>query len=595
MDFDKREDVNKEYTWNLTTRYKNDKAWEKEYDALRKDVHIMEKYQGKLLKKPEILKEALDTYYDYETKIAKLYVYASLKHDEDLKVDKYTMYLTKAYSLYSEFITSCSFIRPEILSGSKTTLNKILKNEKLTKYRFLLEKTIRLKEHTLTKSEEEIVNKLTNNSNVFDKLNSILIDSTLNYGTIKVDGKEVTITNSNYRNIMTNKNRKVRKECYNLMCDKLKEYTSIFGETLVANMKLYSSLADIYHYQSTLDMELFDSNIPKEVVDNLYSVVHKRLNVFQKYLIMLKSNLGLDKLEYYDLQTDFLNNDLTFSIENAEDLIKEATKIYGEKYHKVIEKAFKERWIDYASYKGKRSGAYATSNYGSTPVVLTNFHGKFTDVSAVAHELGHAVNFYLSEEANEAHNYENDIFVAEVASLTNEIILSNYIINHTNNKNYKLLAIYNLIDIIQNNLFDACLEGELENKMYALIDQKEEIDANDLSECILSLRKQYYGKTVELDDKVKYMWARRSHYYNPFYLYQYATGISAAIYIALRIINDQDNMKEKYIDFLSKGDTDYPINLLKNIGVDMTKPEVINNAINYFEYLIDKFNKVSEE
>ena len=595
MDFDKREDVNKEYTWNLKTRYKSDKAWQQDYDALKKDVHFMDKYQGKLLQKVDTLKEALDEYFDYETKLSKLYVYASLKHDEDLKVDKYTMYLNKAYSLYSEFLTSTSFIKPEILSGSKSTLNKILKNSKLEKYHFLLEKIIRTKDHTLTKEEEIIVNKLTNNSNVFDKLSSILIDSTINYGSLEVDGKEVVVTNSNYRNIMTNKNRKTRQKCFELMCNKLKEFENIFGESLVANMKLYSTLADIYHYEDTLDMELFSSNIPREVVDNLYSVVHQRIKVFQKYLMMLKSNLGLDKLEYYDLQTDFLNNDLTFSIENAEDLILESTKIYGEKYHKVIEKAFKERWIDYASYKGKRSGAYSTSNYGSNPVVLTNFHGKFTDVSTIAHELGHAVNFYLSEEANEAHNYENDIFVAEVASLTNEIILSNYIINHTKNKNYKLLALYNLIDLIQNNLFDACLEGELENKMYALIDKKEEIDANDLSNCIYNLRKEYYGNIVSLDENVKYLWARRSHYYSPFYLYQYATGVSAAINIALRIINNEDNMKEKYIDFLSKGDTDYPINLLKNIGVDMTNPEVINNAINYFEYLIDEFNKVSEE
>ena len=227
--------------------------------------------------------------------------------------------------------------------------------------------------------------------------------------------------------------------------------------------------------------------------------------------------------------------------------------------------------------------------------MLTNFFGKFGDVSAVAHELGHAVNFYLSQQANNKHDYNNDIFVAEVASLTNEIILSNYVIEHSRNKNLKLIALYNLINLIQNNLFDACLEGELENKAYALIDNGETIDAEYLSNTIYDIRSKYYKDVVNLDDKSKYSWIRREHYFYPFYLFKYATGVSAAIMIATKIINNEDDMKNKYISFLKMGDTDYPVELLKKIGIDMTKEEVYENAVNFFNNLIDEFDKESDK
>lgn len=595
MDYNERCEINEEYTWDLTSRYKNDAAWEKDYEDTKKIIKKIAKYENTLGKSDDNVLDALDMYYDLDRRITKLYVYASLKHDEDLKVSKYSLCLSKAYTLFNEFSMQASFIKPELLSLSKGKLNGYIKSKTLTKYKFLLKQVLREKDHTLNKSESKLFSLLTSTNNSFDKLCSILIDSTLDFGKILIDGNEVVITNSNYRNIMTNKDRKVRIKCYELMTKKLKEFTNIFGETLSNNMKSYSNMAKALNYKSTLDMQLFSSNIPTKVVDNLYSTVNKRLSVFQKYLLLLQKNLGLEKLNYYDLSAEFLTGTNTFSIEDAEMLIGEATKIYGDEYHNVIEKAFKDRWIDYCSYKGKKSGAYSTSNYPDDPVVLTNFHGKFTDVSAVAHELGHAVNFYLSEKNNNAHDYVNDIFVAEVASLTNEIILSNYIINNTNNKSLKLEALYNLIDIIQNNLFDACLEGELENEMYKFVDNSEEVDSEAFSNCIYNLRKKYYGKMVELDDNVRYMWARRSHYYYPFYLFQYATGVSAAIWVATKILSNDDKIKNKYLKFLSSGSTDYPINLLKDLGIDMSDPIVIDNAINYFECLIDKFNKVSEE
>ena len=412
------------------------------------------------------------------------------------------------------------------------------------------------------------------------------------------------------KKVILESTREAKIEAYN-NCEKLRndvievqnkkfeekeaEFKNIFAENLVSNMKNTSSMAEIRKFTSTIDSLLFSSNIPKSVVDSLYKVINKNLNVYQKYLKLIKNSLGLKELAYYDLNAQILTDEMSFSIEDAQYLIGEATKIYGEEYHDIIEKAFEEKWVDYCSYKGKASGAYCTSCYGAHPVVLTNFFGKFGDVSAVAHELGHAVNFYLSQQANNKHDYNNDIFVAEVASLTNEIILSNYVIEHSRNKNLKLIALYNLINLIQNNLFDACLEGELENKAYTLIDNGETIDAEYLSNTIYDIRSKYYKDVVNLDDKSKYSWIRREHYFYPFYLFKYATGVSAAIMIATKIINNEDDMKNKYISFLKMGDTDYPVELLKKIGIDMTKEEVYENAVNFFSNLIDEFDKESDK
>lgn len=595
MDYKKRSDVPVEYTWDLSSLYKDNNEWEKDYETLNRKIKTIEKYQNKILDSAENLVKTLDTYYDILNKIEKLYMYASIKHDEDLSVSIYSLNLNKAISLYSKYASISSFISPEIIKGQENKIKKYLKDKQLAKYKFLIKDLLKNKKHTLKEKEEELVSKLTANDSTYEKISSLLTCSTLDYGKVEIAGETVTITNSNYRSIMSNKDQKVRKECFTKMSNRLKEFSSIFGELLVSNMKQTDQIAHIRNYKSVLDMELNSSNITSKVVDNLYNVLEKRINVFQKYLKILKNNLGLDSLKYYDLRAEFLSDEISFSIEDAEMLITESTKIYGEEYQNIIKKAFKERWIDYASYKGKKAGAYCTCTYGSNPVVLTNFHGKFADVSAIAHELGHAVNFYLSCQNNYAHNYFNDIFVAEVASLTNEIILSTYVYKNAKNKSLKLAAIYNIVFLIQTNLFDAALEGELENIIYKKINNGEIVNDDYLATCIYNLRKKYYGTEVELDDNVKYMWAIRAHYYMPFYLFKYATGVSAAINIAVRILNNDEKMKKNYIKFLSKGHTDYPINLLKSIGVDITKESVISNAIDYFDYLLDEFNKESEK
>lgn len=595
MEYKNRKETPKAYKWDLTAYYKDDKEWEKDYLKIIKEFENIKSYEGKVTKSANMLYQTLEEYFAYESRLTKLFVYASLRHDEALEDADASMLYNKIYKTYNDFCAASSFIEPEIIKEETSKVEKLLETKKLNKYKFYVTNILREKEHMLSSSEEKLIAKLTSTNHTFKNVNMTLLNSTLDYGEVKSEKETRKITNSNYHIIMESTDRNIRRDAYEKLTSKIAEFKNIFAENLVSNMKNTSSMAEIRKFTSTIDSLLFSSNIPKSVVDSLYKVINNNLNVYQKYLKLIKNSLGLKELAYYDLNAQILTDEMSFSIEDAQYLIGEATKIYGEEYHDIIEKAFEEKWVDYCSYKGKASGAYCTSCYGAHPVVLTNFFGKFGDVSAVAHELGHAVNFYLSQQANNKHDYNNDIFVAEVASLTNEIILSNYVIEHSRNKNLKLIALYNLINLIQNNLFDACLEGELENKAYALIDNGETIDAEYLSSTIYDIRSKYYKDVVNLDDKSKYSWIRREHYFYPFYLFKYATGVSAAIMIATKIINNEDDMKNKYISFLKMGDTDYPVELLKKIGIDMTKEEVYENAVNFFSNLIDEFDKESDK
>ena len=594
MEYNNRNEVENDYKWDLTNYYKTAKDWEKDYLKIKTEYSKIKEYKNKVTKSANMLYQTLEEYFAYDARLAKLYVYANLKHDEDLENSENALMLSKIHKTYTDFISLSSFIEPEIIKTETSKIKKMLNTQKLSKYRFHIENMLRTKEHTLSATEEELITKLTSTNSAFRNVNNTLLNSVLDYGTINDNGTTTKITNSSYRIIMQSKDRNTRKKAYEMLTTTNQKFKTIFAENLISSMKNESTMANIRKFNSSLEAELDSSNIPKDVVTSLYNVVHKRLNVYQKYLRLIKTSLGLEKLASYDLSAQILTDEMSFSVEDAQYLVTESTKIYGKEYADIISKAFNENWIDYCSYKGKSSGGYCTSCYNAHPVILLNFFGKFTDVSTIAHELGHAVHYYLSQKNNDKHNYDNDIFVAEVASLTNELILSYFIKENSRNKKLKLIAIYNMIELIQNNLFDACLEGELENKAYEMLDKNEIIGEEFLTTTIKEIKEKYYGKEVELDELSSYSWIRREHYFYPFYLYKYATGVVAAITVATKIIKNEDDMQQKYIKFLKSGDTNYPVELLKNIGIDMTKEDVYDNAISFFSDLIDEFNEESD-
>lgn len=596
MEYKTRNDVPDEYKWDLTLRYQDDKAWEDDYQSLIEMVKEIEKFKGIVTDSPDNLFSALSKFFEIDERLGKLYVYASLKNTEDLGSSTNKLMLNKASNLFTQFSYYSSYLEPEILSCDEEKIRQYINDlDKLKDYEFYLNRLLKTKDHILSENDEQLISLLTKTNGSFSDASSILKDSAISFGTLVDDeGNEVELTQGNYRKFLQSTNRELRKEAYYQMFSNLSPFANVFSTLLISRYESFDAIAKVRHYKDSFDMTIFDNNVPVEVNRSLYKVIDKRLDVYQKYYRMIKEKLNVKTLYPYDVSTRLISYDKKYSIEEAKDLVMKAISCMGEEYTSVLKKAYDERWIDFCTYKGKESGAYSHGNYGNNPVVFLNYNYKLDDVSALAHELGHAVHTYFSETNNTYVNSGYELFVAEVASLTNEILLSNYILNNSNSKEEKAASIYNLLDIIQNNLFDAALEGEFENILHTRVNNGETLSTDDLNNTIYNLREKYYGNTVELLDESKYGWIRRSHYYRPFYLYQYAVGVSSACFAAKKIMSGDQEFLNNYIKFLKAGGTKYPVDLLTDAGINVIGEEVFNSAIDYFDELIDEFKKLTE-
>lgn len=596
MEYKSRKEVPNEYKWDLTTRYKNEKEWEKHYLELSEKIKEILDFKGKIVNSSEGLFETLNKYFEIDEQLGKLYVYASLKNTEDLGKSSNKLMLDKASNLFVEFAYNSSFLEPEILSIDEDIIRRyIKKNDKLKEYEVYLERLLKTKKHILSENDEKIISLLTKSNGSFSKISNILKDSAISFGKLKNEnGEEIELTQGNYLKFLSSDNREIRKSAFERMFNTLEPFKNVFSSLLISKYESVDSMVKVRGYKDSFDITTYDIDVPKEVNDNLYKVVNKKINVYQKYYKMVKNKLKLDKLYTYDLRAKLIDYKEEYSIEKSRDLILSALSCMGEEYTEILKKAFDEKWIDYCTYKGKQSGAYSHGNYGNNPVVFLNYNYKLDDVSALAHELGHAVHTYLSDKNNTYVNSDYELFVAEVASLTNEVLLSNYILNNSTSNKEKAASIYNLLDVIQNNLFDAALEGEFENILHARVNKGETLSTEDLCETIYNLRKKYYGDTVELLNQNRYGWIRRTHYFRPFYLYQYAVGVSCACFAGKKIISGDKEFLNKYLNFLKSGGSKYPVDLLKDAGIDVTGEEVFETAIRYFDELIDKFDELTK-
>lgn len=596
MEYKTREEVPTEYKWDLTTRYQTEDDFENDYKRLSEELKEISNYKGKVTTSSDALYECLSKYFELDQQLGKLYVYANLRNTEDLSNTNSKLMLDKASNLFTEFAYHSSFLEPSILECDSSIIRKYIEeNSNLKEYEVYLNRLLKAKEHILSEDKEQIVSLLTKNNSTFSKVADILKDSAINFGTIvDEEGNEVELTQGNFHKFMQSTNREIRKEAYNRMYSNLIPFKNVFGSLLISKYESFDSVVKVRNYKDSFDMTIFDNNIPREVNESLYKVINNRLDVYQKYFKMIKDKLKYDIIYPYDLSTRLLDYKKEYSIEDSKNLILNALSCMGEEYQDGLRKAFDERWIDFCTYKGKESGAYSYGNYGNSPVVFLNYNYRLDDVSALAHELGHAMHTYFSDKNNNYVNADYELFVAEVASLTNEILLSNYILNNSNSNEEKAASIYNLLDVIQNNLFSAGLEGEFENILHNKVNNGEVLSTDDLSNTIYELKNRYYGNVVELTEESKYSWIRRSHYYRPFYLYMYAVGVSSACYAAKKIINNDKEFLDKYLNFLKSGGRKYPIDLLKDAGIDVMNEEVFNSAIDYFNELIDEFIELTK-
>lgn len=591
-----RSEIEEKYKWDLTPIYKDVDSWYEDYDLVSKEIKKVLDFKGNIVKNAKNLLDYIEFSMNLERKLYKLYYYAHLNFDSDTTNNEYQKMNGKIENLLSEYNKLDSFANPEMMKIDYNQIKEFYKEEpRLQEYEFLLEQLYRYKDHILNTEAESIISSFANINSTPEQVFEALTDSDLRFGKVKNDkGEDVELTESNYSSFIESTNRDVRKEAFEMLLKTYSNYKNTIANTFAGNVEVLTTMAKLKKYSSSLEASLFDDNISTGVYNNLIDTVSNNLNVLYKYFDLKKEVLGLDEFHLYDQYNSLVPDcSKNYTFEEAKDLVLKALTVLGKDYVANLNKAFDERWIDVYNNKGKRTGAYSSGFYDTNPYVLLNFNGKFGDVSTLAHELGHSMHTYYSCHNNPYQYSSYKIFVAEVASTVNELLLKYYILNHTDDVNEKKYIINEMMNNFKSTIYRQTMFAEFERDMHALKEKGEVLTSQLLSDKYYELNKKYFGPNVVVDDVIRYEWERIPHFYYDFYVYKYAIGLSCACYIADGILNNKPNALENYKKFLSSGGSHYPANELKIASIDVTKSEVVESAIKMFDNLIKQFKELS--
>ena len=590
-----RSEIDDKYKWDLTLIYKTIEDFEKDYKKAKEKIEKVSSYKDKYLNNGRELYKLLKYDDDTSRLLDKLYSYAHLNYDADTLNEKYMTMTNKVSDLYSRYSVLSSFVVPGIIKLDKEKLNSFYKDEKsLEEYRFCLDDIYRFKAHTLDEDKEKMLSSFGNILSSPEETYEVLTDSDFEYDNITDEKKkEVKFNESNYSIFIKSRDRRVRKDAFNLLYNKYASFKRTIASTYKSQVEIDVVAARLKNYDSSLAASLFEDNIDISVYDNLIKTVNDNLEGLYKYYDLKKKILKLDDLHLYDTYVDIIDKSKSkYTFMEAKDIVIKALSVLGNDYVKLLNRAFDEKWIDVYHNKGKRSGAYSSGNYDVNPYVLLNFEGSLNDVSTIAHELGHSMHTYLSCKNNPYCTSSYKIFVAEVASLVNELLLANYMLNNSNDKNEKLNIINHILELYKSTLFRQTMFAEFEKITHEKREEGVILTSDYLSNIYYDLVKKYFGENVVCDELIKYEWARIPHFYYNFYVYKYATGISAASYIVDGILNNRQGALENYFKFLKSGGSKYPIDELKLAGVDMNDKTVILSATKTFEKYLEEFCEI---
>ena len=590
----KRNEIEEKYKWDLSSIFKNQKEWLEEYNKVSKDINKINEIKDNIFKSSDNLLNYLKVEEELERRIYKLYFYAHLNFDSDTSDTKYQEDKEKIENLITIFSSLISFFDPMLLKQDKEKIMEFCSsNKELNVYKFRLEEIFRFKKHVLNEKEEELISKFSKILSVPEDIYDTFTDSDLKLGEFESKGKKIELNDSNYSIYIRDNDRDTRKNAFELMFKSYSNYENTISNTFRSNVEALELISKLRNYNSTIESALYADNISVDIYNNLIKTVNNNLGTLYKYYDMKKDILKLDELHLYDVYAPLVKNSTkTYSFDEAKELVRNALKILGEDYIKIIDKAFEDRWIDIYHNEGKRSGAYSSGFYDTNPYVLLNYEGHLNDVSTLAHELGHSCHTYLSCKNNPYVYSSYKIFVAEVASTVNELLLSKYLLSISNDKEEKLTILNNLLELVRTTIYRQTMFAEFEKDMHELNSKGTILTKEVLSNNYYELVKKYFGKNVVCDELIKHEWERIPHFYYNFYVYKYAIGLSCACYIVDGIINKKENALENYIKFLSSGGSDYPANELKIAGIDVSSSEVIESAIKMFDETIEEFKSL---
>lgn len=592
----KREEVSDKYKWDLSKIYKNEEELNKDIEVIKTKVEELLKYQGNLIKDSKNLEEATNKYFEISRLIDKIIVYSHMKRHEDLSVSKNEALVGKVDKFCDEISEKLAFYTPELLNEDYEIVEKYLKeNPNLQKYAFMFEDLFREKDHILSLKQEEMMARLGEIFSIPENTFHVLDDVNLKFQNIKDEaGKEVALTNSNYSVYIKSNDREVRKQAFESLYNSYNSFKNTFASLLKGNIKSNFFVSNSRHYNSPLEMSLYGDNIDKKLYLNLIEKVHNNLDIVHDYMKTRKKVLNLEELHMYDVYAPLVeNSEKEYSYEEAKDLVIKALSPLGETYIKDLKTLFDSNCIDVYHNENKRGGAYSWGCYETLPYVLLNYEGKFTDVSTVAHELGHSMHSFYSCKYQDYHDSGYPIFLAEIASTVNEILLNKYCSQNAKTKEEKAYYLNNLLENFRTTLIRQTMFAEFELKIHDLEQEGVSLTEEVLSETYLELNKLYFGEDVISDDLIKLEWARIPHFYTSFYVYKYATGISVAARIASDILNHKEGALENYLEFLSSGGNNYPLEILKKVGIDIVNDDTIDKALELFRETLEEFNNLS--
>ena len=593
----KREEINLEDKWKLEKIYANEDAWEKDFNILKKESPKLREFAGKLNDKEEILK-----YLELNEKVSRLgetlYVYAHMKSDEDTSNQKYQSYMNKIDAFMAEFASYGAFFVPEILALPDEFIKDLIKNDERFKiYEFMLMDILKEKPHILTKEMEELLALASDCLDAPSSIHNMLTNADMTFGNIKdEDGDEVELTEGNYSSFIKSKDRSVREAAFKRLFGEYKKFDNTLATTLTSSVKSFNFSARVRKYESPIEASLSPNDIPVSVYENAIKTINDNLSSLHRYVKIKKKLLGLEQMHMYDLYVPIIEVEKEkISFDEGVKLANEGLKPLGEEYLNLFNEGINSGWIDKYENKGKRGGAYSWGGYDTMPYVLLNYHNELNDVSTLVHEMGHSLHSYYSRKTQPYYYAGYTLFCAEVASTTNEALLIHYLIEKEQDKKKKLYLINQELEQIRTTVFRQLMFAEFELYTHESFEKGIPLTAEDYNAKWHELNVKYFGPEMVVDPEIDVEWSRIPHFYSDFYVYQYATGYAAASAFAKSILEGKENAVEKYKGFLKAGGSDYPINILKNAGVDMTSDEPIEATIRRFNELLDMIEKESSK
>lgn len=592
-----RNEINEKDTWDLSTIFETDQKWEEELALLTENTKEAASLEGHLLDSAESLLNITERYLDLSRRLEKLYVYAHMKNDQDTRVAKYQEYYAKAMTLYSQLDQVFSFYEPEFMAITEEQYQNFLAEEpKLQPYKHFFDKLLQNKEHVLSQREEELLAGAGEIFGAASETFAILDNADIVFPFVKdEDGNEVQLSHGVYMRLVESKNREVRRGAYEALYATYEQYQHTYAKTLQTNVKVQNYRAKVRNYKSAREAALAANFVPESVYDSLVSAVRKHLPLLHRYLALRSKILGIPDLKMYDVYTPLSSVEYSFTYEEALKKAEEALAVLGEDYLSRVKRAFSERWIDVYENQGKRSGAYSGGSYDTNAFMLLNWQDNLDNLFTLVHETGHSMHSSYTRETQPYVYGDYSIFLAEIASTTNENILTEKLLQEVQDDATRFAILNNFLDGFRGTVFRQTQFAEFEHAIHQADQNGEVLTSEFLNNLYADLNQEYYGLSKEENPQIQYEWARIPHFYYNYYVYQYSTGFAAASALAEKIVHGSQDDRDRYIDYLKAGKSDYPLNIMRKAGVDMEKEDYLNDAFAVFERRLNEFEALVEK